>query len=205
MAEHEVMTPTRLEAFSDGVIAIIITIMVLDLHAPLGGSEALVKLWPILLSYALSYFVIAIYWMNHHRVFHYVREVDAAVLWSNILWLFMLSFIPFATAYMGANHLSSFSVAIYSAVALGCALASTVMRLAIARHIGDDAKLRHLAEAARRHQLIALTVFAAGIPLAYLHPAISLALFTIVGVDHFRLWREGRGLKAPRSATIPHR
>ncbi|HTO78399.1 MAG TPA: TMEM175 family protein, partial [Methylocystis sp.] len=184
---------------------IIITIMVLDLHAPLGGSEKLITLWPILVSYVLSYFVIAIYWMNHHRVFHFVKEVDVAVLWSNILWLFVLSFVPFATAYMGANQMSPFSVAVYSAVAFSCAVASTILRLAIARHMGEDPRLHRLNVSARRHQLIALTVFAAGVPLAYLHPAISLTLFTLVGFDHFRLWREGRALKPSPSATISHR
>src|SRR3954470_16638075 len=96
------MSSARLEAFSDGVIAIIITIMALELKAPHADDAAqLLALWPVFMSYVLSYLMVAIYWVNHHRLFHLMKQVDNRILWSNILLLFCLSLVPFATAYMG--------------------------------------------------------------------------------------------------------
>ena len=102
----------RVEAFSDGVIAIIITIMVLELKVPHGVDPALlIGLWPTLLSYGLSFLVIAIYWVNHHSLLHEAKRATARLLWCNVLWLFCLSLIPFATAYMGENRFTPFSTA----------------------------------------------------------------------------------------------
>src|SRR5256885_10545112 len=123
-----VMNSTRLEAFSDGVIAIIITIMVLELKAPHAPSpEELLALWPTFLSYVMSYVMVAIYWLNHHRLFHLAKPVDTRILWANILLLFCLSLVPFSTAYAGENRLSPFATAVYAAVLLLCALAYLVL------------------------------------------------------------------------------
>lgn len=183
---REVMSSARLEAFSDGVIAIIVTIMVLDLKAPVGGGvEALLALWPVFLSYALSFLTVAIYWMNHHRTFHLAKQVDVVALWCNLLLLFTLSLIPFATAYMGANHLSSLSVAIYCALLMLCTLAFVVLRMAMARHFGTDAHLRAWSRAAARKGWLAIAVYAAGIPVAYVRPSLALLLCFSIAALYF--------------------
>ena len=180
------MSSARLEAFSDGVIAIIVTIMVLDLKAPVGGGvAALLALWPVFLSYGLSFLTVAIYWMNHHRTFHLVKQVDVTVLWCNILLLFVLSLIPFATAYMGANHLSSLSVALYCAVLMLATLVFCVLRLAMARHFGADAHLHAWNRAAGRKGWFAIAVYAAGIPVAYLKPSLALLLCFSIAALYF--------------------
>ena len=184
--KHELMSSARLEAFSDGVIAIIITIMVLDLRAPVGGGTgALLALWPVFLSYALSFLIVAIYWMNHHRTFHLVKLVDNAILWCNIALLFCLSLIPFATAYMGENHMSSLSVALYCAVLMVCTMAFTGMRTAMARHFGEDAQLRAWNRAASHKSWFATAVYGAGIPLAFFSPTLSLVLLFSIAAIYF--------------------
>jgi uncharacterized membrane protein len=184
--KREEMSSTRLEAFSDGVIAIIVTIMVLDLHAPVGGGvEALLALWPVFLSYLLSFLTVAIYWMNHHRTFHLVKLVDNMVLWCNIALLFCLSLIPFATAYMGENHMSPLSVALYCAVMMVCTVAFTGMRAAMARHFGEDAKLRAWNRAASHKSWFAIAVYAAGVPLAFLSATLSLVLVFSIAALYF--------------------
>src|SRR4051812_27452109 len=143
------MSSSRLEAFSDGVLAIIITIMVLELKAPHGdGFASLLSVWPVFLSYTLSYVMVAIYWLNHHRLFHFIKVVDIRILWANILLLFCLSFVPFATAYMGEN-LSPFSTALYSATLLVCALAFYVLRAAIGRRLRHDPEFQPVNRGAR--------------------------------------------------------
>src|SRR5579864_1313267 len=128
----------RLEAFSDGVIAIIITIMVLELQVPRGAdASTLLAQWPVFLSYALSYLVVAIYWINHHRLFHIVPRVNNAVLWSNNLLLFCLSLIPFATAYMGENQFKPFPTATYAALLTTCAIAFLVLRESVNQELRD--------------------------------------------------------------------
>ncbi len=180
------MSSTRLEAFSDGVFAIIITIMVLDLHAPTGGGvAALLVLWPVFLSYFLSFLIVAIYWMNHHRTFHLVKIVDNAILWCNIALLFCLSLVPFTTAYMGANHMSPLSVALYSAVLLLSTLAFSVMRTAMARHFGEDAQLRAWNRAATRKSWFAIAVYGACVPLAFASSILSLVLLFAMAAIYF--------------------
>ncbi len=128
----------RLEAFSDGVIAIIITIMVLELKVPLRADPAtLLAQWPVFLSYALSYLVVAIYWVNHHRLFHIVPRVNSAVLWSNNFLLFCLSLIPFATAYMGENQFRPFPTATYAALLLACAIAFLMLREIVSKELTE--------------------------------------------------------------------
>jgi len=175
--ERELMSSARLEAFSDGVIAIIITIMMLDLRAPLGGGvEALTELWPVFVSYILSYLVIAIYWMNHHRTFHVVKVVNNRILWSNIGLLFCLSFVPFATDYMGKNSMTSLSVAVYCAVLLVCALAFDAMRAAITHHLSEDGRPQAWNRATSHKSWYAVITYALSIPVAFLSAPVALLM-----------------------------
>ena len=112
------MTKTRLEAFSDAVIAIIMTIMVLELKVPHGATwEALEPLWPVFVSYVVSFIMLGIYWGNHHHLLHTIKEVRGGMLWANMHLLFWLSLVPFATAWAGENHFEKFTVAVYALVA----------------------------------------------------------------------------------------
>jgi len=137
------MGKTRLEAFSDGVIAIIITIMVLELKVPHDDSmEALAGLLPVFLSYLLSFIYVGIYWNNHHHLLHACKRVTGAVLWANLHLLFWLSLLPFATGWLGENHFSSRPAALYGFVLLMAALAYWLLQLAIIRADGPDSVLR---------------------------------------------------------------
>jgi uncharacterized membrane protein len=136
------MKKSRLEAFSDGVLAIIITIMVLELKAPHEATlAALWPLWPKILSYLMSFVFIGIYWNNHHHLWQVVEKVNGAVLWANLHLLFWLSLVPFVTAWMGENHFASAPVALYGVVLLGSGCAYYIMvRLLLGSH-GDDSLL----------------------------------------------------------------
>ncbi|MCC6446265.1 MAG: DUF1211 domain-containing protein [Armatimonadetes bacterium] len=175
----------RLEAFSDGVIAIIITIMVLELKAPadpqLSGLRPLV---PAFLSYVLSFVYVGIYWNNHHHMLHAVRKVRGCVLWANLHLLFWLSLIPFVTGWMGENHFAPVPVAVYGAVMVMAALAYFILaRALVASHDGDSP----LAAALGRDYKgkASMTLYAAAIPLAFLHPWISLAIYVLVALLWF--------------------
>ena len=135
------MTKGRLEAFSDGVLAIIITIMVLELKVPHGATaSALLPLVPKFLSYVLSFVYIAIYWNNHHHLMQAVKHVDGRVLWANMHLLFWLSLLPFATGWMGENHFAAEPVSLYGGVLLMCAIAYYILvRTLLARHGADSA------------------------------------------------------------------
>jgi uncharacterized membrane protein len=182
MAERR-LGPGRLEAFSDGVIAVIITIMVLELKVPEQHTPAaLLALWPTFLAYALSYLMVAIYWLNHHNLFSYVREVDTRILWANMLVLFSISCIPFATAFVGASELQSFPVALYGVVMLACGIAFTVLRWAVSRRLHGDQEIAALRRAAGRKNWVSIAIYAVAIPAAFVHPAITLALTFVVAL-----------------------
>jgi len=133
----------RLEAFSDGVIAIIITIMVLELKVPHEANfAALLELWPTFLSYILSFVYVGIYWNNHHHLLHTAGSVSGGVMWANLHFLFWLSLFPFTTAWMGENHFENLPTALYGVVLLAAALAYMVLQLAIVRHDGTQSKLK---------------------------------------------------------------
>jgi uncharacterized membrane protein len=173
------MGKTRLEAFSDGVIAIIITIMVLELRAPVGTSLAsLQPLLPVFLSYVLSFVYVGIYWNNHHHFLHGAQHVDGRVLWANLFLLFCLSLFPFATAWMGENHFAPVPVAVYGAAQLLAALAWRPFQDAIIRANGGSAS--ELAKAVQGHDFKGLAspvIYAMAIGLAFVHPAISGLLY----------------------------
>ncbi|MBP6300057.1 MAG: DUF1211 domain-containing protein, partial [Arenimonas sp.] len=136
------MGKNRLEAFSDGVLAIIITIMVLELKVPHGDSLlALKPLLPVFLSYVLSFLYVAIYWNNHHHLMHTVKHVSASILWTNMHLLFWLSLVPFATAWMGENHFASMPTALYGFILLMAGFAYWLLQKAIIRSHGNESIL----------------------------------------------------------------
>jgi uncharacterized membrane protein len=177
------MSPGRLEAFSDGVIAIIITIMVLELKVPHDTSPgALLSPWPTFIGYGLSYLYVAVYWINHHHLFHFVRRVDHRILWANIIFMFFLSLIPFFTEYVGQNRLNRFSAMLYAGIMLACGVAFTVLRATVARQFEEDAHLHGLSRAGMLKNLVALGLYAVGIAAAYVHPGLTLAIIFIVAL-----------------------
>ena len=174
------MPTSRLEAFSDGVIAIIITIMVLELRVPQGADLiVLADLLPELLSYVLSFVYIGIYWSNHHHMLQTLDTTSGSILWANLHLLFWLSLIPFVTAWMGENGFGSAPLALYGVVMLCAALAYVVLQRSIIRHQGDGSMLAK-AIGRDRKGLISPLLYAASIPAAFVAPWIAGAIF--VGV-----------------------
>jgi uncharacterized membrane protein len=175
--------PERLLAFSDGVFAIIITIMVLELKVPHSPEPAaLFEQWPIFLAYALSYLQAGIYWVNHHALFAAAEKTDGRMLWHNLLFLFALSLMPFATAYAGESHFATFPTAVYAFCMLLPALTWNPMHAAIGRINPGEATVTR---AAFIKGLTALALYAAAIPLAFVSPYLSLALVFAVAVMYF--------------------
>ena len=175
----------RLEAFSDGVIAIIITIMVLELKVPHGTSfEELRPVLPVLLSYVLSFIYVGIYWNNHHHMMHLVQTVTGPILWANLHLLFWLSLIPFVTAWMGENQLTTVPVALYGGVLLMAAFAYLILATLIARHEGRDSAF---AKAMGRDfkGKVSPVLYTAGILMAFVQPLISVALYVTVAAMWF--------------------
>src|SRR5262249_17532239 len=137
------MSKARLEAFSDGVFAVIITIMVLELKAPHGGDlEAFVPLLPNFLTYVLSYVFVGIYWNNHHHLMHVIDRINGASLWANLHLLFWLSLVPFVTGWMGENHFAALPTAMYGGGLFLPAIASFILQSPIIPHQGASSKLR---------------------------------------------------------------
>jgi TMEM175 potassium channel family protein len=178
------MNKSRLEAFSDGVFAIIITIMVLELKVPGGTSLAVVKpLLPVFLCYILSFVFIAIYWGNHHHLMHTVRKINAAIIWANMHLLFWLSLVPFATGWMGINNFDRITVAVYGALLIMNGLAYTILTKAINRTHKEETELTRAIEKGNMKGWISVLLYGASIPIAlFVHPAISAALFAIVSI-----------------------
>ena len=177
------MRTTRLEAFSDGVIAILITIMVLDLKVPHGaGLAELRPLIPIFLAYILSFIYLAIYWSNHHHMLQVTEKVNGKVLWANNHLLFWLSLIPFATAWMGENNYQSLPTAIYGVVLLCSAIAYAVLQWAIVNMEKGENEL--LASAVRYDNKgkISIACYVVAIPAAFINQWISDALYTFVAL-----------------------
>ncbi|HEX4046928.1 MAG TPA: TMEM175 family protein [Elusimicrobiota bacterium] len=172
----------RLEAFSDGVIAIIITIMVLELRTPQGvGLAALRPLVPVLLSYVLSFVYVGIYWNNHHHMLHAAAKVNGLVLWANLHLLFWLSLVPFVTRWMGANHFASLPVALYGVVLLMAGVAYYILARALASLHGRDSILA-LALGRDFKTLVSIAIYAAAIAAAFRAPRLSCALYAAVAL-----------------------
>ena len=177
------MEKNRLEAFSDGVIAIIITIMVLELHVPAhaDGLADLRPLIPVLWSYLLSFIYVGIYWNNHHHMFQSTEKVTGGILWANLHLLFWLSLFPFTTAWVGANHLAPAPTAVYAFVLMMAGVAYYILEHAIIRQQGKDSLLAR-AIGNRWKENISPLCYLAAIPLAFVSPYISHALFIFVAI-----------------------
>ncbi|HEX5473616.1 MAG TPA: TMEM175 family protein [Vicinamibacterales bacterium] len=176
------MTSTRLEAFSDGVIAILITIMVLDLRVPEGtGWPALRPLVPVALTYVLSFVFLGIYWSNHHHMFHVVERVDGRVLWANLHLLFWLSLVPFVTGWMGENHFAAVPTAVYGIVLLLAAIAYSILVRAILAAEGPASKLAAAIGGDVKGNL-SIVLYVAAIPLAFVNQWLSDALYVSVAL-----------------------
>jgi uncharacterized membrane protein len=176
------MSKDRMEAFSDGVIAILITIMVLELHAPSEGTlAALTPLLPVFVSYILSFVFVGIYWNNHHHLLQTIEHVDGGVLWANLHLLFWLSLIPFGASWIGETQFASVPVALYGLILLGAALAYFILTRTLiglhdkgsvlAKAVGSDFKGR-----------ISAVIYALGIPVAFFSAWLAYAMYVVVAI-----------------------
>ena len=175
----------RVEAFSDGVIAVIITIMVLELKAPVGAALGdLRPMVPIFVSYVLSFVFVGIYWNNHHHMLHAVKTITGQALWANLHLLFWLSLTPFVTYWMGENHFARIPVALYGFVLLMTAIAYTILAQVLIRHEGPDSALAKALSSGRKGRL-SLVFYVAAEPVAFFAPLVSLGLYAAVSVMWF--------------------
>jgi uncharacterized membrane protein len=175
------MNTARLEAFSDGVLAIIITIMVLELKAP--HETSLAALWPILpvlLSYLLSFVYIGIYWNNHHHMLHAAQRVNGGIMWANLHLLFWLSLVPFATGWMGENHFAAVPTALYGAILFMAAIAYWILQRAIMMEHGNDLLTR--AVGADVKGKLSPVLYATAIPAAFFYSWISQLIYVAVAL-----------------------
>ena len=176
------MTTDRLEAFSDGVMAIVITIMILELKTPHGADiGALRGLIPAFTAYILSFIFLAIYWNNHHHMLHATSQVNGTILWANMHLLFWLSLIPATTAWIGANPRAPWPAAVYGIVLFGAAVSYTLLQNCIIALNGRDSVLGDAVGGDRKGKL-SLALYAMAIPLAFVHPWISDTLYVVVAV-----------------------
>jgi len=176
------MSKGRLEAFSDGVMAIIITIMVLEMKVPQGADWAALRpLIPVFLSYVLSFIFLGIYWNNHHHLFQAIQHVNGRILWANLHLLFWLSLTPFVTGWMGANHFAAWPVALYGTVLLLAGFAYVILTRALIAHHGRDSALA-LALGRDLKGKVSLVCYAVAIPLAFVNSWFASALYVLVVV-----------------------
>ena len=176
------MSKDRLEAFSDGVIAILITIMVLELHPPIQSTWAsLVPLIPVFLSYLLSFVFLGIYWNNHHHLLQAIEHVDGRILWANMHLLFWLSLIPFVTAWMGENHFAARPVALYGVVLLLSAIAYFLLTQALLALHGQDSVLAAALGKDIKGKLSPI-LYLIAIPLSFVAPWLACGLYVLVAV-----------------------
>jgi uncharacterized membrane protein len=187
---HHTSSPARLEAFSDGVIAVIITIMVLELKVPhTEGPSSLqtdlagiLSIVPILAIYAISFAFVGIYWINHHHLVHRTEEADEVILYANLFFLFCLSLLPFFTSYVLDKRMDSFSVALYAASMVVTGFSFLLLRLSIARRLRKSDKLEPQDAAIQHKHLLSLLTYVTAIPLAFYHPQLALGLCALVTV-----------------------
>ena len=176
------MTKGRLEAFSDAVLAIVITIMVLELKVPHEPTwSALCDLAPVFMSYLLSFVFLAIYWNNHHHLLHAAKKVNGPILWANIHLLFWLSLVPFVTGWMGENHFAMIPVMAYGIILIGAALAYNILVRILIRHHGKESLIAEAIGSDFKGNM-SLILYAAAIPAAVLHPWISCGLYIAVAL-----------------------
>jgi uncharacterized membrane protein len=179
------MSKGRLEAFSDGVIAVIITIMVLELKVPRGANIAdLLPVLPVLLTYVVSFVFIGIYWNNHHHMLHAVHSVSGSILWANLHLLFWLSLVPFVTAWAGQNYRAARPVALYGGVLLMCGVAYYFLERALIAHEGESSPLARAVGRDVKGKA-SLGIYVIAILCSFISPWISIALYVLVGVMWF--------------------
>lgn len=182
----------RVEAFSDGVIAVVVTIMVLELKAPESAElAALLKLRLPFLNYILSFVVIAIFWVNHRTILHLVRHVDSSVLWWNNALLFWMSLIPFATSYMGQTGAAPLSVASYGALLAVTSMSFAILRFVVARQNTTDHNLSRLHKWLHFKDAIGIILYTASVFLAFASVRASFAIFILIPVMYFLPTRFG--------------
>ncbi len=177
------MTKSRLEAFSDGVLAIVITIMVLDLKIPHGsGISELAELVPVFICYVMSFVFVGIYWGNHHHLMHTAHRVNSKIIWANMGLLFFLSLIPFSTGWMGENHFDKLPVAVYAINLLLCAIAFYILQLVITSDLTHSTKLTEALNKQRTKGNITLVINIAAIPCAFFYPLVSAVMFVLISI-----------------------
>ena len=177
------MNKARLEAFSDGVLAIIITIMVLEIKVPHeAGWTSIKPLLSVLYSYILSYLFVGIYWVNHHHLLHTVKKVSGKILWANLHFLFWLSLTPVATGWMGENHFATNTVVVYAILLLLCGVGYTVLEATIRQSNMHNTAFEDAFKSLRRKGKISIIIYVSSIPLAYINTAISGILFLVVAI-----------------------
>jgi len=180
------MKTNRIEAFSDGVMAILITIMVLELKAPHDPTPAsLARMWPTFFAYVLSFIIIAIYWVNHHHLIHLVNRVDSVVLWANINLLFWISLIPWVTVYLGDNHALPFPVALYAAVSTAGAISFFLLRASIARDHQREPEFKRLNKKMARKNIISIAIYVVAIAVAFVYTPLALILIATPATMYF--------------------
>jgi len=179
------MPKSRLEAFSDGVIAVIITIMVLEMKVPHGADLAsLLPLWPVFLAYVLSFVYVGIYWNNHHHLMHAAQRIDGSILWANLHLLFWLSLIPFVTAWMSENHFAALPVALYGAVLLFSGVSFVMLTACLVTIHGRDSAIARSMHGDLKGKA-SVAIYAVAIPLAFVRWWIALALYAFVAAMWF--------------------
>jgi uncharacterized membrane protein len=176
------MLKGRLEAFSDGVFAVIITIMVLEMKSPHGTSLAALRpVLPVFFSYVLSFIYVGIYWNNHHHLLHAAQHVTGGILWANLHLLFWLSLTPFTTAWMGENHFAPWTVALYGVILLFAGIAYYILTKMLIAHHGKDSTLATSIGSDRKGK-VSVVVYATAIPLSFVRPWIAFACYIMVAV-----------------------
>jgi len=179
------MGKSRIEAFSDGVIAIIITIMVLELKVPHGAAfDDLLALAPIFLGYLLSFIYVGIYWVNHHHLFQAVHEIHGPALWCNLHLLFWLSLIPFTSGWMGENHFATAPVALYGVNLFLCAISYAILVRTLTRRQQENHALAD-AIGSDRKGYVSLAMYVLGVGLAFVHPWLGFATYAVVAAIWF--------------------
>ena len=176
------MNKHRMEAFSDGVVAILITIMILELHPPVGTDlESLRAVVPSVLTYVLSFVLLGIYWNNHYHMLQATDRINGGILWANLHLLFWLSLVPFVTAWMGRNYTVALPTALYGAVLIMCAVAYTILQTAIIMEEGRGSRLA-AAIGPDRKGIMSIVLYASAIPLAFVRPWLADSIYVVVAL-----------------------
>ena len=177
------MNKNRLEAFSDGVLAIIITIMVLEIKVPHSSDWGdLASLAPVFTSYLMSFLFVGIYWGNHHHLLHSLKSVTSGIIWANMNLLFWLSLIPFVTGWMGENHFAKNTVATYGVVLFISGVAFTILQKAIEKNTRDIEALHTAFRNLNKKGIISTVGYLSGVPIAFINPVVSGVIFFIISL-----------------------